>query len=252
MMARFLGSKGRRLLGVVVAIGAAIGAVAGYAYGVAQTTNQTYTGCLLRSGDLKSVQIGGTPLRTCPPDATTISWSETGPQGVPGTDGKDGKDGTNGTNGANGISVTSTALAVGDPNCPYGGTKLTAADNTVTYACNGAPGQKGDPGTPGGGGPLAYAYVDHGSLDASRSFGVNHMTLTLVPGGAGDIYCFDLVGIPLNIEVNRALGSGNTGGAGGTVSGTPFMGTLPCAAPYTDAAVVSGVNGTSSFFVLFN
>jgi hypothetical protein len=76
------------------------------------------------------------------------------------------------------------------------------------------------------------------------------MTLILVPGGAGDIYCFDLASTPANIMVNRALGSGNSGGAGGTVAGTSAM-PAACASG-TDAAVVSGINGTSSFFALFN
>jgi hypothetical protein len=134
--------------------------------------------------------------------------------------------------------------------CAYGGSKFTAADNAVTYACNGAPGQNGDTGAPGVGGPLGYAYVDHGVLDRSRTAGVNTMTPILVPGGAGDVYCFDVAGTPSNVMANRALGSGNSGGVTATVAGTSAM---PTSCPSgTDAAVVSGINGTSSFFVLFN
>jgi hypothetical protein len=73
-----------------------------------------------------------------------------------------------------------------------------------------------------------------------------------VPGnGTTDVYCFDLVATPANLEAMRALGSGNTGGVGGTVAGTAAMATLPCA-PGTDAAIVSGINVSSSFFALLN
>jgi hypothetical protein len=77
------------------------------------------------------------------------------------------------------------------------------------------------------------------------------MALILVPSGSGDVYCFDVAGTPSNVQTNRALGSGNSGGVTATVSGTSAMAALPCA-PGTDAAVVSGIGGTSSFFVLFN
>src|SRR5262249_11296360 len=104
-------------------------------------------------------------------------------------------------------------------------------------------------------GALAYAYVDHGVLDATRSHGVNAMTVVpnaSVPGaGTTDVYCFDLGATPANLQAFRALGSGNSGGVGGTVAGTTAMATLPCAAG-TDAAIVSGINQSSSFFALFN
>jgi hypothetical protein len=73
-----------------------------------------------------------------------------------------------------------------------------------------------------------------------------------VPGsGTTDVYCFALATTPSNLIAIRALGSGNSGGVGGTVAGTAAMATLPCP-PGTGAAVVSGINTSSSFFALFN
>jgi hypothetical protein len=220
--------------GAIAAV--AIVVTAGYGYAAITATDQSYTGCLL-GGIIVSVAKGSAPLKPCSTHAEQISWSQTGPPG------------TSGTNGTNGVSVTSATEPAG-ANCSYGGSKFTAADDSVTYACNGAPGQKGDTGGTGTGGPLAYAYVDHGVLDQSRTVGVNSMTLNLVPGGSGDVYCFDVAGATSNVMANRALGSGNSGGVTATVSGTSAMPTS--CAPGTDAAVVSGTGGTSSFFVLFN
>jgi hypothetical protein len=129
----------RRTLVVVAAVCVAIGMVSGYAYAVAQSANQDYTGCL-QDGRIGFVAIGVSPLMTCPPHATQITWSKTGPQGLPGPPG---------TNGTNGTNVTSTKLNSGDPNCPNGGSQFIAANNDPTYACNGATGPKGDTGPPG-------------------------------------------------------------------------------------------------------
>ena len=65
----------------------------------------------------------------------------TGPQGIPGPAGAIGPQGIPGSaglNGQNGQSVTSMALAAGDPHCQNGGTQFTSVSGT-TYACNGAP-----------------------------------------------------------------------------------------------------------------
>ncbi len=60
-----------------------------------------------------------------------------------GRNGTNGTNGTNGSNGSNGTSVTSTALGVGDADCPYGGSRFQSASGT-TYACNGAPGDSSE------------------------------------------------------------------------------------------------------------
>jgi hypothetical protein len=173
MIVRFFPTKHRRVLVAVAVVCAAIGTAAGYAYAVAQTANQDYTGCLL-NGEIHFVAIGDTPSQACQPVATQITWSQTGPQGPPGPKGDtgarglQGPPGANGTNGTNGTSVTSAALSTGDPNCPNGGSQFTAA-NGVTFACSGAqgakgdkgdqgpPGQQGAPGPPGPGGNAILA-----------------------------------------------------------------------------------------------
>src|SRR5437879_373208 len=60
-----------------------------------------------------------------------------GPAGKDGGVGPTGPAGRDGTNGTNGVSVTSTALPIGDPNCPNGGSSFASASGT-TYGCNGA------------------------------------------------------------------------------------------------------------------
>jgi hypothetical protein len=169
---------------------------------------------------------------SCAKGQAEISWNQIGPQGPVGPKGESGATGPAGPTGDTGASGPA------GPAGPKGDT--------------GGTGPQGPPGT---GGPVGYAYVDHGVLDTSRSQGVNAMTVfpsASLPGsGITDVYCFDLVATPANLEAFRALGSGNSGGVGGTVAGTAPMATLPCA-PGTDAAIVSGINQSSSFFALFN
>lgn len=57
----------------------------------------------------------------CLPSEIAISWNKTGPSGLPGPAG---------------LSVESTSLPEGDPNCPNGGSRFTSVSG-VTYACNG-------------------------------------------------------------------------------------------------------------------
>jgi len=194
--------------------------------------------------------------------------------GIPGSDGViHGCYSANGSTATNGAQLnivdSSSSCAKGQgPPGPKGDAGIAgpagpagpAGDSGATGPA-GPAGPKGDTGAtgpqgpPGIGGPVASAYVDHGVLDTSRSQGVNAMIVfpgVSVPGaGTTDVYCFDLVAMPANLEAFRALGSGNSGGVGGTVAGTAPFSTLPCA-PGTDAAIVSGINQSSSFFALFN
>src|SRR6266566_1954057 len=68
--------------------------------------------------------------------ALPLIVSATGAAGKDGPVGPTGPAGRDGTNGTNGVSVTSTALPIGDPNCPNGGSSFASASGTM-YACNG-------------------------------------------------------------------------------------------------------------------
>ncbi len=63
-----------------------------------------------------------------------------GPAGPAGANGKDGAPGAPGAPGKDGVSVTSSELLPGDENCPDGGSEFTAAEESVSYACNGETG----------------------------------------------------------------------------------------------------------------
>jgi hypothetical protein len=70
-------------------------------------------------------------------DLTIGAVGPHGPPGADGAPGAPGPPGPPGVNGQDGVSVQSSALAAGDPNCPNGGSRFVAANGT-TYACNGA------------------------------------------------------------------------------------------------------------------
>ena len=97
----------------------------------------------------------------------TIAIARSGFRPYPGAPGQ------NGANGKDGQSVTSTALSPGDPNCATGGSSFTSASGT-TYACNGATGPAGPPGST----PMVSALIgtDGTVLFANASPGV---TLTI-------------------------------------------------------------------------
>jgi hypothetical protein len=63
----------------------------------------------------------------------------TGPAGVPGPTGPKGD------RGLDGVNVSSRAIGP-DANCPYGGSSFASVSGT-TFACNGAPGERGAAGT---------------------------------------------------------------------------------------------------------
>jgi hypothetical protein len=205
----------RRRRWLAVLVGAVLCLTAGgLAYASIPGSNGVIHGCYDARGALTVIDSSA----TCGSRLTPLNWNQTGPTGAVGPTGAAGATGDTGPTGATGA--------------------------TGVNGANGATGATGPAGP-----PLAYVYVDHGSLDASRSFGVNSMTI--VTSTSGDVYCFDLVATPSNAIANRALGSGNSGGTTPTVAGTTAMATLSCPAG-TDAAVVSGINSTSSFFALFN
>jgi hypothetical protein len=63
-----------------------------------------------------------------------------GPAGAKGDVGAPGTNGTPGAPGAPGTSVTNTALAKGNVNCPDGGAEFKVGAGTPTRACNGTTG----------------------------------------------------------------------------------------------------------------
>ena len=71
------------------------------------------------TGD-SDVDLANGEVYTCPASA----WVDSG----------DSIEGPAGTNGTNGVSVTTTQLAIGNSNCPYGGTAVTGANGT-SYVC---------------------------------------------------------------------------------------------------------------------
>ena len=102
----------------VVTLLASIG-LAGY--GWAASSDDVIHGCVgTKTGVLRVVSATATCLRT----ETPLEWNKTGPAGDAGNDG---------------TSATTTALSVGDTDCPTGGIAVDSASPT-TYVCNGADG----------------------------------------------------------------------------------------------------------------
>jgi hypothetical protein len=135
----------------MLAVGAlaavAVAVASGYGYAAVTATNNVYNACL-KAGVINNVTIAPATPVVCVKPAVPISWSQTGPPGTNGTNGTNGKDGTNGTNGKDGVSVTSATEPAG-ANCADGGSNFTAAEDNVTYACNGPTGAQGPSGLPG-------------------------------------------------------------------------------------------------------
>ena len=71
-----------------------------------------------------------------------------GATGDKGDTGASGVQGSAGPRGADGISVTATALGIGDDSCPNGGVKYTTYDGDH-FVCDGVAGPQGDAGKQG-------------------------------------------------------------------------------------------------------
>lgn len=151
---------------VLVAAAICLGFVA-YAAADSGSPGATVNGCYNKTnGALRILQS----TQNCSDSEMPISWNQAGaqgPAGAQGVPGPAGEQGPQGPAGTNGLSVTSTALAAGDPNCAFGGSSFTAASG-VSYACNGAPGAvgpTGPQGPPGPAGGAATTTVTQGGLD---------------------------------------------------------------------------------------
>src|SRR3954453_13906916 len=161
---------GRRpLLGAVIV---AVAAAGGIAYASIPDSGGVIHACYNPSGTKTpsgaQLSLLDSDGHSCPKGQTEITWNRTGP---PGNDGADG------------VSVTSEAFTA-DPNalnCPTGGSKFTAAEDSVTYACNGEKGDTGDTGPPG---PSA-AYTNYDTSSHSIAEGDTQTVSSLtVPAGS--------------------------------------------------------------------
>lgn len=151
------------VLVVVVAVTAG-----GLAFASIPDSNGVIHGCYSPNG---AKQNNGTQLNiidgdsaTCNKNQQEVTWSQTGPQGLPGQDG---------------VSVTSASLSAGDTNCPEGGSQFTASGNSITYACNGAKGDQGDTGPAG----PSNAFTNYGDgvhhLDSGNTQTIATVTLPI-------------------------------------------------------------------------
>jgi hypothetical protein len=128
---------------MVVALAALFVSLGGGAYaalslprnsvGSAQLKHGAVTRSKLGAGAVTSIKVKDHSLLAADFKAGQLPVGQRGPQGAKGDTGPPGQP------GANGVSVTTQTLSSGDPNCPFGGARFTAA-NGVSYACDGAPG----------------------------------------------------------------------------------------------------------------
>lgn len=135
----------RRLV-TAAGVVAVVAIAAGVAYATIPGPGDVYSACMLKGvGTIRLIDksLQSTNLMShCTDKESEISWNQAGqpgpagPQGAKGEPGAPGMNGTNGPDGRDGISVTNTALSIGDANCPNGGSKFTSAAG-ATYACNG-------------------------------------------------------------------------------------------------------------------
>ena len=155
----------KRMLMAAAGVLAATAIASGVAYATIPGAGNVYTACMLKGiGTIRLIDksLPATNLMShCTDKETEISWNQTGqpgpagPQGAkgdPGAPGTNGTNGTNGTDGKDGVSVTSAAEPAG-ADCADGGVQLRAS-NGVSFVCNGAKGDKGDPGSAVGVGAL--------------------------------------------------------------------------------------------------
>jgi hypothetical protein len=155
-----------------------------------------------------------------------------------GAQGAAGQNGSNGLNGANGQSVTAETLAVGNANCPYGGSKFTSTSG-VTYACNGAPGGSGGAsGCPAGYVPVgpklcvedndssgwtfsaaaAHCNAVGGHLPSSAEMRAIMINVVSVGGGVLLDWIDDQVGDDMALYVNNGNDAQNPDGARATTT----------------------------------
>lgn len=117
----------------------------GVAWGLTAASTTSYAGCL-KNGTLSNVAVGTAPFGSCPNGASTITWSQQGPQGIPGPSGPTGPSGPPGSPGPSGAPGSPGPTGPGGPPGPSGapGSALSSLDQLDGLPCNG---QNGKPAT---------------------------------------------------------------------------------------------------------
>lgn len=224
---------------VVLSVAAAIAGITG----AVQAAIPDGKGVIHACYDAKAAgRKDGTPLSiidsgttTCAKTATEVTWNRTGPPGTTGARGESihtsAGDPTGGCTsgdvdvdlangevynctssawvdsgstlrGANGINVTSSALGSGDSHCLYGGSSFASASGT-TYACNGAPGAKGDTGPPGSSDQQDATWTgstdSSGNAETSTQFAAGDIVTELSATVSGDLTACPGFGVELSI-----------------------------------------------------
>jgi hypothetical protein len=165
-------------------------------------TTTTIQACVkTENGDVRIVDGPA----ACHPDERSVTWNVQGPKG------EQGDKGDTGATGPAGLSVQSAALAVGDPDCPFGGSKFTVGDAPPSFACNGARGADGKDGQDGKDGKDGATFASVDDLDglACRASTGDGTTSVSVENGRVVISC------------NASSTGGGSGGGGTGVSCTP-------------------------------
>jgi hypothetical protein len=216
---------------------AVVGAVGGYAYAAGTTVNQQYTGCLL-SGAISNVAIGAAPLKSCNKPGVQISWSQTGPQGLPGADGVKGTDGKNGNTILNGIAAPPSSVGiVGDFYLDTQAETLYGPKSGGGWPASGTSligpkGDKGDPGTAGS----SLAALDGSDCTVDGKTSSLTVSVDSTTGGV-TMTCKPVVAATVTVAVN---GLGFLVGAGETIvdDTNPSLGKLCVASDTSCSAVV--------------
>jgi hypothetical protein len=134
------------LLGAVVGAGLAGGVVA---YAAIPDSGGVIHGCYQKNvGNLRVIDPASD---SCRPSEIAITWSQTGPQGIPGPQGPAGPAGPQGPQGPKGDTGATGPAGPAGPAGPKGDTGATGA--TGPAGPTGPPGPKGDKGDKGDTGP---------------------------------------------------------------------------------------------------
>ena len=183
----------RRAALVCAAIAVVFAVAGGIAYAAIPDSGGVYHACMLKAvGTIRIIdpekQHCSTTLEV---EITFNQRGQAGANGLNGTNGVDGKDGAAGADGKDGVSPTIADLGPGNGHCDHGGASITDATGKTIYICNGAPGAKGDPGS-----PFSGSFT---SPNGQYSLNVSDTGVTIAHGPTK----IELVGDDVTIRSNR-------------------------------------------------